>query len=346
MMLQCAICVSLVGALAAGNLKTEEPVKSAILLTLPKLDWALEVGGAELMVEQKEISPDGKSTRFMAVDWTTGILISGFLEDQGRPATAEECRDFYFARLKDTPPQEEDIVQSKLGDMAVAECIVKEFAGRKIDHKHVNAYLTKGNYWMDVHLSKMYFKEGQRESFNDILRNVKLVPKTPAQKVRVSYRTTRQMVLRLDVPAGWSDEIEPESGKLRPEIRMTDGSSKVFITVLTFKEDMPDDKRLSGIRKIVEDDAKKTSPQCVEGTCEVRQFQGKSSVGYLFAATDKAPKPGEFTYLTQGGYGVGRFVLLFRVFYNEKDSPVSKLTVEMVGNMQAVTDRPRKAPAP
>ena len=93
MMLTCAICVSLVGALAAGNLKTQEPAKSVILLTMPKLDWALEVGGTELIVEKKEIAADGKSARFMAADWTTGILISGFLEDEGRPATPEQCRD-------------------------------------------------------------------------------------------------------------------------------------------------------------------------------------------------------------------------------------------------------------
>ncbi len=349
MMLKCAIYLSVVGALATGNPNTEQPVKSAILLTLPKLDWALEIGGAELIVEHKEIAPDGKSARFVAADWTTGILISGFLEDRGRPATAEQCRDFYFAKLKDTPLKEEDIVQSKLGNMAVAEYIVKEYAGRRMDQKHVNAYLTKGNIWMDVHLSKLYFKEGERELFNTILRNVKLAPRTSTQKVRANYRTTNQMVLRLDIPAAWPDEIEPGSGETPPEVRMTpppDGSSKVLITVLSLKQDMPDDERLTGIRKMVEHAGREALPQAVEKTCDIRQFRGRSSIGYLFTLTDKAPKPDEFKFLTQGGYGVGRLILLFTVLSNEKDSDVSKLTLEMVGNAQAVTDRPRKAPTP
>lgn len=349
MMLQCAIYVSLVGALAAGSLKTQEPVKSAILLTLPKLDWALEVGGTELVVQQKEVSEDGKNARFMAVDSTTGILVSGFLEDRGRPATAEECRDFYFAKLKDSPVKREDIAQSKLGNMAVAEYIVKEYAGIKADQKHVNAYLTKGNIWMDVHLSKMSFKEGQRDLFNAILRNVKLVPKMPAQKVRASYRITNQMVLRLDLPADWSDEIKPGSGQTQTEIQMTpppEGSSKVLLSVLTLKQDMSDDKRLAGIRQMVENAGKEALPQAVEKTCDIRQFQGQSSVGYLFTLTDKAPKPNEFKYLTQGGYGAGRLILLFTILSNEKDSAVLKRTLEMVGNMQAVTDKPAKTPTP
>lgn len=349
MMLKCAIYLSLVGALATGNPKTEEPVKSAILLTLPKLDWALEVGGAELIVEQKEIAPDGKSARFLAVDWTTGILVSGFLEDRGRPATAEQCRDFYFAKLKDTPPKEENIVPSKLGNMAVAEYTVKEYAGRKMDQKHVNAYLTKGNIWIDVHLSKVEFKEEERELFNTILRDVKLAPKTSTRKVRVSYPTMNQMTLKLDIPVSWADEIKPGSDNVPREVRMTpppDGSSKVFITVFSPKKDMPDNERLAGIRQSIEDMGKAALPQAVEKTCDIRQFQGTSSIGYLFTLTDKAPKPNEFKYLTQGGYGVGRLILLFTILSNEKDSEVSKLTLEMVGNAQAVTNRPRKTPTP
>ncbi len=349
MMSATVLWVSLSSVLAIVSAETEQPVRNAVLLTLPKLDWALEVGGAELIVEQKEITPDGKNARFMAVDWTTGILVSGFLEDRGRPATAEECRDFYFAKLKDTPPKEENIVQSKSGNMALADYVVKEYAGIKMDQKHINAYLTKGNIWMDVHLSKMSFKEEQRDQFNTILRNVKLVPKTPTQKVRASYRATNQVVLRLDLPAGWSDEIEPGSSDTPPEIRMTpppDGSSKVLITLLSFKQDLPDDKRLIGIRKTVEDAGKEALPQAVERTDDIRQFQGKSSLGYLFTLTDKAPKPNEFKYLTQGGYGVGRLILLFTVLSNEKDSAVSKLALETVGNMQVVTDKPSKMPAP
>lgn len=349
MMLQCAICLSLVGALAAGNPKTEEPVKSAILLTLSKLDWALEVGGADLIVEQKEVTPDGKSARFMAADWTTGILISAFLEDQGRPATAEQCRDFYWAKAKESPLKKDDIVQSKFGNMALVEFLVKEHEGVKTDQKHVNAYLTRGNFWIDVHLSKMYFKEGERELFNTILRNVKLSPRKSTQKVRMSYRITNQMALRLDMPPGWSDEIKPGSGETPPEIGMIpmpEGVSKVLISVLSFKQDMPDSERLTGIRRTVEDQGNEALPQAVERTFDIRQFKGKSSLGYLFTLTDKSPKPNEFKYLTQGGYGVGRLILLFTILSNEKDSEVSKLVLEMVGNAQAVADRPRKAPAP
>jgi hypothetical protein len=349
MMLKCAIYVSLVGAFAVGNPKTEEPLKSAILLSLPKLDWALEVGGAELIVQEKEIAPGGKSARFMAVDWTTGILISAFLEDQGRPATAEECRDFYFARLKNSPAKQEDIVRSKFGDMAVAEYIVKEFAGRKADQKNVNAYLTKGNVWIDIHLSKLYFKEEQRELFNTILRTVKLSPRESGQKVRVSYRITDQTVLRLDVPPGGSDKIKPGSGERPPAIRMgppPEGSTKVLIWVLALKEETPDGERATRLRKTVEDQGAEALARSVEKTLDVRPFQGRSASGYVFTLTNKSPDPNQAKYLTQGGCGAGTLLLLFTALSEEKDSDVSRLALEMLGNMQAVTDRPRRAPTP
>ncbi len=349
MMLQCAIYVSLIGALAVGGPKTEAPVKSAVLLTLPELDWALEVGGTELILQQKEISPDGKSARFMAVDWTTGILVSAFLEDQGKPATAEECRAFYFAKLENSPAKRENIMQSKFGDMAVAEYIVKEFAGRKADQMNVNAYLTKGNVWVDVHLSKLYFKEEQRELFSTILRTVKLSPRKSGQKVRMSYRITNQTVLRLDVPPGWSDKFEPGSGERQPAIRMgpaPEGSTKVLIRVLALKEQMPDDEMSARLRKTVEDQGAEALAWSVEKTLDVRPFQGRSSSGYVFTLTNKSPDPNAAKYLTQGGCGVGTLLLLFTALSDEKDSDVSRLTLEMVGNMQAVTDRPRRAPTP
>lgn len=342
MMLTCAICVSLVGALAAGNLKTQEPAKSVILLTMPKLDWALEVGGTELIVEKKEIAADGKSARFMAADWTSGILISGFLEDRGRPATPEQCRDFYFARLKDTPPLEEDIAQSKLGDMAVVEYIVKEFGGRKIDHKHMNAYLTKGNFWMDVHLSKMNFKEGQRDAFNAILRNVKLVPKAPASIVRANYRIPQQAILKLDLPPSWGDEVQQRSGLARMVLKFDPvpaGSAFMFISVLCPKEELSDTETKRRIRVLLEDGGRKLLPQSVEPSIELREFKGRSSAGYCFTLTDKAPKPGEYKYMTQGGYAAGKLILMFELMFNDKDSGVSNLALEMVGGSQAMPDK-------
>ena len=349
MMLKGVLWVWLTGVFAVGNAETPAPIKSAMLLTLPKADWVLEVEGADLVVEQKAVTPDGKKARCLAVDWASGILLTVFLEDQGKPATAEQCRDLYFAKLKDTPPKEEEIVQSRLGDMAVAEYLVKEYAGRQMNQKHVNAYLTRGNVWMDIHLSKMEFKEGERERFNTILRTVKLVPKKSVPKVRTSYRIGPQVILRLDVPPGWRDGIRPDPNHATAEIAFVPvpaGSAQVLITVLSPRQDMSASDRLAATRKTVEDAGKGALPQAVETSLDIREFQGQASTGYLFTLTDKAPKPNEYKYMTQGGYGVDSLILLFTILSHEKDSDVSRLALEMVGSAQAVADRPLSTPMP
>jgi hypothetical protein len=46
-------------------------------------------------------------------------------------------------------------------------------------------------------------------------------------------------------------------------------------------------------------------------------MRGESGMGYYFSATDRAPKPGEFKYLTQGILHIGELVASFTILSND-----------------------------
>ncbi len=86
--------------------------------------------------------------------------------------------------------------------------------------------------------------------------------------------------------------------------------------LFSFREDvvMP---AFGKVRDIVERSAKDVASQAVEETIEIKELQGDSVAGYYFTATDKAPKPGEFKYMTQGMFRVGDVGPTFTILTND-----------------------------
>ncbi len=49
-------------------------------------------------------------------------------------------------------------------------------------------------------------------------------------------------------------------------------------------------------------------------------LKGSNSFGYYFTLTDRAPKAGEFKYMTQGALRVGNLMVVFTVLTNDGQS--------------------------
>jgi len=50
---------------------------------------------------------------------------------------------------------------------------------------------------------------------------------------------------------------------------------------------------------------------------EIRTLKVDGGTGYYFSATDRAPNPGEYKYLTQGMLPVGELVVTFTILSND-----------------------------
>jgi hypothetical protein len=139
--------------------------------------------------------------------------------------------------------------------------------------------------------------------------------------------------LLLNVPEGWKSSLKQPSAGLPPTIGLSAQSGASFLVLLTAVWGMspgvtaPDDAK---IKSTVASAAKSAEPQSAQGSLALQNLAGASGRGYYFRATDRAPKPGEWKYLTQGMIRTGGIALTFTILTNDGQAPVEKAALEMI----------------
>lgn len=87
------------------------------------------------------------------------------------------------------------------------------------------------------------------------------------------------------------------------------------------------------LERYIESNMARHGPQSVEGKPAAVRFGAKKDGAYA-RLTDKAPKPGEWLYFTQGVRLLGKDVVLFTLFSNDKDGAVLRKAVEIVDSVR------------
>jgi hypothetical protein len=140
-------------------------------------------------------------------------------------------------------------------------------------------------------------------------------------------------ILLLNVPEGWKSNPQQPPGGLPPTIGFGEQSGGSFVVLITpvwgssSISAAPDDAK---IKSTVVSAAKSAEPQSVEGFLSLQNLVSASGRGYYFRATDRAPKPGEWKYLTQGMIRTGGIALTFTVLTNDGQAGIEKDALEMI----------------
>ena len=140
--------------------------------------------------------------------------------------------------------------------------------------------------------------------------------------------------LHLKIPKGWSDELRTQPGKSPPSIFISGFEGAPFVVYVTPR--WPDPHNASdfgtpkSIHEMVAKAAQAAEPESVEGKLSIVTMGGAQGPGYYFDATDRAPKPGEFKYMTLGAVGVGNVVCTFTILTNDKNSSVKNEALTML----------------
>jgi hypothetical protein len=140
--------------------------------------------------------------------------------------------------------------------------------------------------------------------------------------------------LYLAMPTGWNDELRKHPGDFPPTIFISGFEGSPFVVFVTPR--WPDSRAASdfgtpkSIHDIVAKAAQAAALQSVEGKLSIVTMGGGRGPGYYFDATDRAPKPGEFKYMTQGAVAVGGVVCTFTILTNDKKSVVKNKALTMV----------------
>jgi hypothetical protein len=84
------------------------------------------------------------------------------------------------------------------------------------------------------------------------------------------------------------------------------------------------------IRSRVERNAQVAKSQAVESELPLKEIQGRSGSGFYFSAADRAPKPGEYKFLTQGIILVGQLSVPFTILTNEGQELIVKQALNLI----------------
>ncbi len=153
--------------------------------------------------------------------------------------------------------------------------------------------------------------------------------------------------LQLQVPSGWKDEIRRPSQGLPPTVVFSPKAGTPFMILLTPLWARGPDRPLPGaaaMRDSVQRQMQQVKPHAVESDIPVQELRGNSGVGYYFAATDRAPKPGEYKYMTQGQLALDPLRVTFTILTNDGQRQVVTDALAMLAGASH-TAEPARPPA-
>ncbi len=139
--------------------------------------------------------------------------------------------------------------------------------------------------------------------------------------------------LALLLPDGWAAKVRQPPNRLPPTIMMrplADATGELIVTAVWpvgSVTKLPDEATL---RSDVEALAQKAASQSVERVLTVQEIKGTDGRGFYFAATDRAPKPGEYKYLTQGIIRIGEIALAFTILTNDGQESVVQAALKVL----------------
>jgi hypothetical protein len=177
-----------------------------------------------------------------------------------------------------------------------------------------------------------------RRLFNAVIGAAILVASSPGAHAADladirSYTVADEGLLTLYVPGHWSDKRSQLSVGLPRTIRFSSSEGERFEVLFSARwlgRDDPSVVEPNFLLSVAAYGARIAAPQAMEPELEVRSLPTNTGEAYVFAATDKDPKPGEYRYMVQGAVNVQGLVCTFTILSDEQNSPAVADAIEMV----------------
>jgi len=147
---------------------------------LPGKAWALELDGSGFAARDNEIQPDGRRY-FLAENAKTRIIVSVFLEASKEPTQPGECKHSLEEKAKSNASlasaRLRGIEYRENGELQILEFVLPEFDGVPKNQKNVFGCLIKDDVFVDIHISKLFFKPSDQPLFDALLQSIHIVPR-------------------------------------------------------------------------------------------------------------------------------------------------------------------------
>lgn len=177
---------------------------------------------------------------------------------------------------------------------------------------------------------------------------VALLLAAPAAPTSRTFDLRGHGQLVLAVPEGWTAVEAQREAEPWPTLQFRPREKNGFSMLVSPMFDPGDSFQAAlppaGVRRFVQRSLEQTASSAAEKDLALQELGGPLP-GWLFTATDPAPKAGEWTHVTQGAAALGPLALFFSVLTNGKDVPERALALEMIRGARHVPE-PRPALAP
>jgi len=163
-----------------------------------------------------------------------------------------------------------------------------------------------------------------------------IAQETPESMETVSkeYALPDNGSFHLSAPKSWNDRINDSPELTLPAIEFNPNAGDKFSVLITpmwtkKTNDLPDNEAL---KDHIQSAANKALPNAVESQIVIRNIDGLSAYGFYYLATDRAPKPGEYKYMTQGIVRTGDLLLGFTILTNDGQDDIIQTAIKMIKN--------------
>ncbi len=143
-------------------------------ISLPLIEWSLHVEFDDFEVQKNNFAPDGTSRQIMAVIKDKGFTASVFIEKAATDGDHLACREYYWEKAKQSPLAKENLNEYEIDNIAIIEHDTKEYNGQEVNYHSLNAYLSYGDYWIDIHISKIGYEKKDKDVFDKIVNSAKI----------------------------------------------------------------------------------------------------------------------------------------------------------------------------
>jgi tetratricopeptide (TPR) repeat protein len=159
------------------------PATTTSAIWLPGKAWALELDGTGFSTRDNEIQPDGRRY-FLAENPTTHMIVSVFLEATKTPVQPEACKHSLEEKAKNNAAlasaKLKGVTYGTSGELQILEFTLPQFDGVPKNQKNIFGCLIKDDAYVDIHISKLFFKPADQPFFDALLQSIRFVPRDAA----------------------------------------------------------------------------------------------------------------------------------------------------------------------
>lgn len=166
-------------ALAAPAALAQEAPPSKFSIWLPGKTWALEIEAPGFTLRVNAIQPDGRRY-FLADNAKSRTVLSVYLEAGKAPAAPEDCQRSLENRAQgEAPFARKNIARGEVSGLETYAFTIPEVDGVPLNQRNIFACLVKDDVFVDIHMTKMFFKAADQLLFDTILQSARIVVKEP-----------------------------------------------------------------------------------------------------------------------------------------------------------------------